>query len=251
MARNAETPFTGGTYFYAFLYVYNLSLGEFDTDNFNPNDQVYLKIMWFINTLITLVVFLNLLIAIMGDTFDRVQETAESNMLKELASIMIENDAIISREKVFKDSKYIIVVSELKADQREISWEGRLKRLRDFMYESVETQSKLLTRLQNNCFNILKDKADRKARDMDSSTSKTIASITNKLDLFEEMVHRYHVKCKYLMNNVIHIDDFSIVIASIYVWINDTSQPTAIIFKILTSYILSNLKSIFTYSLSR
>lgn len=105
MSRNGEEPFTGGTFFRAFLYAYQLSLGEFNTDEFNSQDVVYLDIMWFLNTLITLVVFLNLLIAIMGDTFDNVMETAESNMLKELASIMVENNFVFNRAKAFPSNQ--------------------------------------------------------------------------------------------------------------------------------------------------
>eukprot|EP00344_Euplotes_crassus_P009427 CAMPEP_0197016362 /NCGR_PEP_ID=MMETSP1380-20130617/77977_1 /TAXON_ID=5936 /ORGANISM="Euplotes crassus, Strain CT5" /LENGTH=36 /DNA_ID= /DNA_START= /DNA_END= /DNA_ORIENTATION= len=35
----------------------------------------------------------------MGDTFDRVRENSENNMLKELAAIMSENEMLINRDK--------------------------------------------------------------------------------------------------------------------------------------------------------
>ena len=62
--------------------------------------------------MIVLIIMLNLLIAIMGDTFDRVQETAENNMLKELTSIMVENEMLINRNHTFGDSKCIIIMQE-------------------------------------------------------------------------------------------------------------------------------------------
>lgn len=107
LARNYGTAemFTGQTYWRAFIYSYNQALGNFDTSAYKDTDQYYLFFIWFLNTMITLIIFLNLLIAIMGDTFDRVQETVENNTLKELAQIMIENEMLFNRKVIFKDAK--------------------------------------------------------------------------------------------------------------------------------------------------
>ena len=66
-----------------------MGLGDFVTDEFtNSKDEILVWILWFINTLIINIILLNLLIAIMGDTFDRVQETSEASMLKEITGTM-------------------------------------------------------------------------------------------------------------------------------------------------------------------
>lgn len=77
--------YDGNTYWNAFIYAFRTSLGDFDTDNFDGTDKYYLYAVWFFNVLIALILLLNLLIAIMGDTFDRVRDSSENNMLKELS----------------------------------------------------------------------------------------------------------------------------------------------------------------------
>ena len=152
LARNygTEELFTGNNYFRAFIYSYNQALGNFDTSAYEDTDKYLLYAIWFMNTIITLIIFLNLLVAIMGDTFDRVQETTENNMLKELASIMVENEMLINRSRVFGDAKYIIVIQEEKAEESVISWEGRLQHLKKYMDRSVVEQNKLLKALELN-----------------------------------------------------------------------------------------------------
>ena len=66
--------------------------------------------MWVFATVAILIVLLNMLIAIMSDTFERVQENSESSMLKEVASIMQENSFLVNRYKMFRNFRYILVV---------------------------------------------------------------------------------------------------------------------------------------------
>jgi hypothetical protein len=60
------------------LYTYRMGLGDFDTGNYN--DSKYATLVWILFILCTVfiqILLLNLLIAIMGDTFERVQEMKE------------------------------------------------------------------------------------------------------------------------------------------------------------------------------
>lgn len=53
-----------------------LSLGEFEVDNFEGDGKdTIIWIIFILTTFITQVTFLNMLIAIMGDTFSRVTES--------------------------------------------------------------------------------------------------------------------------------------------------------------------------------
>ena len=80
LARSdGDEPFTGETIFRAFVFSYRMGLGDFDTDGFQTRDEELIYVLWLLNTLIILIVLLNLIIALMGDTFDRVQETAENS----------------------------------------------------------------------------------------------------------------------------------------------------------------------------
>ena len=59
----------------AFENQYELGLGEFKNDQFNKSDYAFLfYVLFFFATFFIQIVFLNMLIAIMGDTFDRVTE---------------------------------------------------------------------------------------------------------------------------------------------------------------------------------
>ena len=61
-----------------------LSLGEFSTDNYGEDAKDSLVwIVFILTTFITQITFLNMLIAIMGDTFARVSEVKEQSALQE------------------------------------------------------------------------------------------------------------------------------------------------------------------------
>jgi hypothetical protein len=53
-----------------------MGLGDWNTDGFGTRDTWVVWGLWFLNTLIILIILLNLVIAIMGDTFDQVQESS-------------------------------------------------------------------------------------------------------------------------------------------------------------------------------
>ena len=76
-------------------------MGDFSTDGYDIRDESLIYIIWFIHTLVTMLILLNLLIAIMGDTFDQVQETSDQNILKDMAGIMVENEILLNRNLVF------------------------------------------------------------------------------------------------------------------------------------------------------
>ena len=58
------------TYTDFLLHVYRLDFGDFDLDGYSALDMA----IFILAVLIVALVFLNMLIAIMGDTFDRVKE---------------------------------------------------------------------------------------------------------------------------------------------------------------------------------
>ena len=128
---DGEDKLAGNNIWKAFVFAYKMGLGDVDTGTFDTGDQVLIWVLWFINTLIILIILLNLVIAIMADTFDRVQETQESTMLQEFASIMRENEFMFDRMRVFKDTRYIIVIQPETAEGGTISsWEGKLNQLK-------------------------------------------------------------------------------------------------------------------------
>ena len=67
--------------FNAFESMYELSLGEYEVDAYRGIEihQFLVYLLFILSSFIIQITFLNMLIAIMGDTFDRATEESESN----------------------------------------------------------------------------------------------------------------------------------------------------------------------------
>lgn len=80
---------TGNSYIDAFLMIYLLALGEFGLDGFDSGIDVYIVWIFFgLASFLVIIVFMNMLIAIMGDTFERVQSIKEVNAIMEQANLI-------------------------------------------------------------------------------------------------------------------------------------------------------------------
>ena len=116
LGRNSDsTNFAGENVAGAFVFSWNMAIGNSDTSGFGTRDEVILWIIYCINLIINLVMLLNLVVAIMGDTFDKVQRTQEYSMLQELSQMIRENEFLFSRKRIFKKAKYILVIEPEKS----------------------------------------------------------------------------------------------------------------------------------------
>jgi hypothetical protein len=100
------------SFIYALIYTYKTGLGDFQTDDYTngPNNDLVYFLFMLCSFSITLVM-LNLLIAIMGETYGRVAAVSEETKLREIASMISDSEFILKREEVFKDSKYVVICS--------------------------------------------------------------------------------------------------------------------------------------------
>mmetsp|Transcript_17314 Transcript_17314/g.12311 ORF Transcript_17314/g.12311 Transcript_17314/m.12311 type:complete len:96 (+) Transcript_17314:5218-5505(+) len=81
-------------------------------------------------TFMTQVVFFNLLIAIMGDTFDRVQEIRDQSTYAEKCGIMAEYLWIVDLDAAVGDDRYIFIVDKDTVDGAgQQNWEGKIAKL--------------------------------------------------------------------------------------------------------------------------
>lgn len=99
----AESPdlFVGADFFKAFIYTYRLALGDFQLDDFDKFEEsgliVEYYLIWIIfifGTLFLVIVLLNLLIAIMGDTFSKVLESIQNLIVREKVMLISENEPL-------------------------------------------------------------------------------------------------------------------------------------------------------------
>ena len=120
-------PVYGIPWIDAFVRSYLIGLGEFGLDNFNAGNDTFLVWTFFIlATLVTQLIFMNLLIAIMGDTFDRVQEVMAQAAVKEKITMINDYLWILDLQEEFREDKYILIVELKTVAESGNAWEGKI-----------------------------------------------------------------------------------------------------------------------------
>lgn len=93
----------------SFIAVYLMCLGEFDTDGYSQGPNQYAAWVAFVlATFIVLVVFMNIIIAIMTESFNKVEQTKEQLQLEEQLQLVKDYIWLLDLKKTFKSKKYII-----------------------------------------------------------------------------------------------------------------------------------------------
>jgi hypothetical protein len=94
------------------------ALGDFDSEIYRAGwDRYAAMAMFLLATFFICVVFMNMLIAIMGETFAQVTEEAEQSGLQEQVVLIADFSWLIDLKKVFKGQKYIISVQPSSSSQ--------------------------------------------------------------------------------------------------------------------------------------
>ena len=140
------------------------ALGDFDSTIYRVGyDRYFAFFMFVLATFIISVVFMNMLIAIMGDTFGQVLEVAEESGLREQVVLIADHAWLLDLKKIFKGQKYIILVKPSTSSQEsdnavvdqcketETTIVKRLERLQDFVgkrVDSVDTNTRFLLKYQ-------------------------------------------------------------------------------------------------------
>ena len=195
LGRNDPDNFSGNNIWDAFIFSYRMGLGDFNTDNFDTKDEVLVWIFWFLNTLIILIILLNLVIAIMGDTFDRVQETQESTMLQQFCSIIRENEFVMNRGRTFKGIKYIIIIQpETNEGGVTTSWEGKLNQLKRFLEDSSRKHIIHLNKMEKKLEKMIETSLDVKLKPLEDKINQKINSLEIRLQKSNKMFTNYPVK---------------------------------------------------------
>ena len=195
LGRNDPDNFSGNNIWDAFIFSYRMGLGDFNTDNFDTKDEVLVWIFWFLNTLIILIILLNLVIAIMGDTFDRVQETQESTMLQQFCSIIRENEFVMNRGRTFKGIKYIVIIQpETNEGGVTTSWEGKLNQLKRFLEDSSRKHIIHLNKMEKKLEKMIETSLDVKLKPLEDKINQKINSLEIRLQKSNKMFTNYPVK---------------------------------------------------------
>ena len=90
------------------LHAYLTGLGDFRTDSYEQNNSGVTWFMFLLATIVVQLIFMNLLIAIMGESFGRINEIIEQSTLKELCVLMDNHDWLLDIKELYKDKRYIL-----------------------------------------------------------------------------------------------------------------------------------------------
>ena len=150
----------------AFYNQYMLSLGEFAIDNFAEGGQTYLCYFFFLcATFLTQITFLNMLIALMGDTFSKVMESQEMYALQTKLGIMNDYTALILDTEPKQDSEpymFVITPKDEGGDDNSGSWEGNLSVIKKAVDKGLANMQKQLDKRMNQ---VQAQNIEAKARD--------------------------------------------------------------------------------------
>ena len=116
---------------------YMLGLGDFKMDGFEHHNEVYVVWIFFLlATFITQIVFLNMLIAIMGNTFDYVVERKVMYALQTKLNILSDYYYVIKKRNPPQDTNIYLFVVRPKTDagnDGEDAWEGGFSFLKNIL----------------------------------------------------------------------------------------------------------------------
>ena len=89
---------------------YMLGMGEYQTDTYGLQNNAMAWVLFIMATMVLQLIFMNIIIAIMGETFGRVVETLDTVALKEKVGICHDHIWIVDIDKVFANQTYVFVV---------------------------------------------------------------------------------------------------------------------------------------------
>jgi len=92
----------------AMIHAYLMGLGDFNRDTYSSENARVIWIMFILATIIVSLIFMNLLIAIMGESFSRITGIMQQSTLKEVCSIMEDHIWLQKIDELFENKRYIL-----------------------------------------------------------------------------------------------------------------------------------------------
>ena len=120
------------------MYTYQQALGELGSDNYD--DSYAPSVFWLIflmSSMFLQIILLNLLIAIMGDTFDRVLEVSREAQTKEICFFINEYDFLVDEREIIESRAIFQARLEDDEDDGADNWDGRVGVLKVFFKKQI------------------------------------------------------------------------------------------------------------------
>ena len=128
--KNFDIPFLD-----SLLNQYFFTISDYDeTERYDvEGGDLLIWGLFILATFFTQITFLNMLIAIMGDTFDRVSEVKAQSALAEKIKILADYITIVRRADIDGDMFLFSIKPAQLGQDEENSWEGTIRTLRNFI----------------------------------------------------------------------------------------------------------------------
>lgn len=146
--------------FYTIQNTYLLNFGSFVIDE---NDGSWEWVCFVISSMINFLVMVNLLISIIGDTYDKVQAFRDIADRREMAEMVLEIEYLMVWKRNLDVKRYLHLVSSDNSENMEDVWQGKVRELQTRMV-SIEVVLKAQNEKIDEKFSELKsDLAEIKA----------------------------------------------------------------------------------------
>ena len=97
-------------FFNSFFYTYITSMGEYYTEGFDGENAEFLWIIFLVSTFLLQIAFLNMLIAIISNTFQHVLENKQQSVMKERISMLADFKGLLRFLHIVEEFQYIFEI---------------------------------------------------------------------------------------------------------------------------------------------
>ena len=115
------------------IHAYLTGLGGFNKDNYSEYNSRSVWIMLILATIIVQLMLMNLLIAIMGESFSRITAIMQQSTLKELCAIMQDHIWLQKIDELFESKRYIMWLTPDTSTSGNSLIERQIQQLKDQM----------------------------------------------------------------------------------------------------------------------
>ena len=127
-----------------------LALGMFEPENFGDHPQYRLAYLFFLMaTFLSMLTMLNMLIAIMGDTYAKIMEQAEVYATKSKLSILADFATILPKQDTEDKQETFLFVQQLteKNDDNSDEWQGMTNKLSNLITNQAKHTQERIAKL--------------------------------------------------------------------------------------------------------
>jgi WD40 repeat protein len=171
---------------------YELNLSAFETDDYST----WQWIIFMLASIVNCVIMLNLLISILGDSYERVQLNLVESDYSQMLEVILELEKMMIWNRNKGIQTYLHKCNLLKSEDSQEEWEGRIRALQDRIsgvstlmenrFNQIQSDQKELNQSQKNIENKLKETLQDIHKNLQESRQETQKTLESKLYTIEQ-----------------------------------------------------------------